>query len=279
MSITILDGPLGTALSDLGVPTPAPLWSAAALTTHPGVIADIHRAHVRAGATVHTANTFRTTRRAAGADWRRLTQSAVDLTRSVLPPSHRLAGSIAPLEDCYSPERSPSDPGPEHALLAEALVAAGCDLLLCETFPHIAEGLAAVEVAVQAASATGAEVWVSFTAGYRADLLTPDEIARGARFAVERGADAVLVNCIPARDTLRYVERLADLGVPFGAYANAGHPTDGLGWASTDQGPTRYADIAQTWVDAGATLIGSCCGTSAATTAELARRFNPLEKT
>ena len=85
------------------------------------------------------------------------------------------------MEDCYSPERSPLQPGAEHALLANALVAAGCDLLLCETFPHVGEALAAVE----AAASTGAEVWVSFTAGYKADLLTPDEIAAGAREAVE----------------------------------------------------------------------------------------------
>ncbi len=275
MPITILDGPLGTALSDRGIPTPAPLWSAAALISHPTEIAAIHRAHVRAGATVHTACTFRTTARAAGAGWRDLTRIAVELARGVLPPGHRLAGSIAPLEDCYSPWLSPVDPGPEHALLAGELVAAGCGLLLCETFPHIPEGLAAVE----AAAATGAEVWVSFTAGYRADLLTPEQIARGAREAVARGASAVLVNCIPARDTLRYVQRLSDLGVPFGAYANAGHPDDGLGWVSTDEGPARYADIAQTWADAGATLIGSCCGTSSETTSELARRFSPMEET
>lgn len=270
MPITILDGPLGTALSARGIDTPAPLWSAAALTSHPEVVADIHRAHAMAGATLHTANTFRTTRRAAGPQWQALVQRAVSLARSVLPLGHRLAGSIAPLEDCYQPERSPPDPGAEHAMLADALVAAGCDLLLCETFPHVGEALAAVE----AAAATRAEVWVSFTAGYRADLLTPDELADGARRAVERGATAVLVNCVPARETLRYLRPLAALGVPFGAYANAGHPDDGLGWVSTDQGPSRYADIAQTWVDLGATLIGSCCGTSSQTTAELARRFS-----
>ena len=274
MPITILDGPLGTELFARGIDTPAPLWSAAALTTHPDAVAAIHREHAEAGAMVHTANTFRTTRRAAGADWRSLVHTATRLARGAIGPEHRLAGSIAPLEDCYSPQLSPADPGPEHALLAEALVAAGCDLLLCETFPHIPEALAAVDAAV----ATGAEVWVSFTAGYRADLLTPEQIAAGAAEAVERGAAAVLVNCIPARQTLRYLTPLADLGVPFGAYANAGHPDDGLGWVSTDEGPARYADIAQTWVNIGATLIGSCCGTSPATTAALSARFQAARR-
>ena len=104
-------------------------------------------------------------------------------------------------------------------------------------------------------------------------LLTPQQIREGAKQAVASGASAVLVNCIPARQTLRYVQQLAGLGVPFGAYANAGHPDDGLGWVSTDEGPGRYADLAQTWVAAGATLIGSCCGTSPATTAALRAQF------
>src|SRR3712207_7093386 len=40
--------------------------------------------------------------------------------------------------------------------------------------------------------------------------------------AAARGAAAVLVNCTPATRTLAYVERLASVGVPVGAYANAG---------------------------------------------------------
>ncbi len=269
MAVTILDGPLGTELSARGIATPAPLWSAAALTTAPEQVAAIHAAYARAGATVHTADTFRTTARAAGPQWRELVDRAVALARSAIPPHHRLAGSIAPLEDCYSPHLSPPAPGPEHAALAQALHAAGCDVLLCETFPHIGEGLAAVEAAV----ATGAEVWASFTAGYKADLLTPAQILAGARQAVDRGAAAVLVNCIPAQQTLRYVAPLAELGVPFGAYANAGHPSEGLGWCSDDDGAERYADLAGQWIAAGATLIGSCCGTGPHTIAALARRY------
>jgi hypothetical protein len=43
----------------------------------------------------------------------------------------------------------------------------------------------------------------------------------GARQAVQRGASAVLVSCTPAVETRRFVERLAGLGVPFGAPAGA----------------------------------------------------------
>ncbi|MGE0432669.1 MAG: homocysteine S-methyltransferase family protein [Planctomycetota bacterium] len=276
MAITILDGPVGTELNARGLDTPAPLWSAAALRDRPDLVAQIHRDYATAGAHVHTANTFRTTRRAAGESYRELVDIAVQLARSAMQPGSRLAGSIAPLEDCYRPDLSPADPGPEHASLATAL-APGCDLLLCETFPHVGEALAAIEAAL----ATGREVWASFTPGYLADLMTPAEVGAAARRAAQLGATAVLVNCVPAVRTLDYVRAIADSGiaadgVAFGAYANAGHPTDGLGWESTDAaagGAARYADLAATWIDAGATIIGSCCGTSPAATAELVRRF------
>lgn len=269
MAITLLDGPSGTELLARGIPTPLPGWSAHALTEAPDVVAAIHRDYASAGARVHTANTFRTKLRSFPATWDELTRLAVELCRYAVPRTHRVAGSLSPLEDCYRPDLSPDDPRPEHRELARVLASAGCDLILCETFPHVDEALIAVEESV----ATGIETWISFTAGPDAKLLTPQEIERGAREAVKRGATAVLVNCVPAAKMLPFVERLAGAGVPFGAYANAGSPDDEIGWKSAPQGPKRYADFAEAWVGAGATLIGSCCGTRPAHIAELARRF------
>lgn len=248
------------------------MWSAAAIDRRPDVLAAIHADYAAAGADVHTAATFRTRRRAAGSDWQRLTRRAVHLAREALGPGGVLAGSIAPLEDCYHPERSPTDPGPEHAELAAELVAAGCDLLLCETFPHVGEALAATE----AAAGRTLPVWTALTAGYRGDLLTPAEVAHGAREAVARGAVAVLVNCVPAEQTLRFVDALAGAvggRVPFGAYANAGSADAGLGWGRGAAGADRYVALAETWVDAGATLIGGCCGTEPATIRALRARW------
>src|SRR5262245_13933060 len=193
---TILDGPMGTELAARGVPTPAPRWSAEAIDRAPEVMAAIHREYAAAGATVHTANTFRTKRRQIPDRWDELARRAVAIARASVPARHRVAGSIAPLEDCYRPDLSPPDPRPEHRELARALAGAGVDLLLCETFPHVGEALIAVEEAVQ----TGLPTWVAFTAGPDATLLTPREIEAGAREAVARGASAVLVNCTPATE-------------------------------------------------------------------------------
>ncbi len=278
---------MGTELLRRAPPSPAssplPLWSAAYLTTHPHLVAQIHREYAAAGATVHTANTFRTTPRAAGEDWRDLLARAVQLAREAIPSHHRLTGSIAPLEDCYRPDLSPPDPRPEHRVLARALADAGVDLILCETFPHIREALIAAEVAV----GTGLPVWVALTAGPSSKateaLLTPAEVGDGARQAIAAGAAAVLVNCTPVTRIAPYVQHLAEAAAatatPFGVYANAGEPRDGFGWTGLPHAPAsqdaakRYADAAQAWVGLGASIIGSCCGTDPAHTAELARRF------
>ena len=209
--ILLLDGATGTELDRRGVSVDLPGWSAGAILDAPDVLSAIHREYLEAGARAITANTFRTHRRSlqkAGLeDPDRLTRRAVELAREAclsINPQALVLGSVAPLEDCYSPELSPPDPGPEHRELAEVLAGAGVDLLLCETFPHVGEGLAAVEACV----ATGVETWASFTAGPRADLLTPAEVGRGARQAVDLGASAVLVNCIPAQHTLAFVRAL-----------------------------------------------------------------------
>lgn len=284
--ITILDGPLGTELIRRLPPRPGvnlgPLWSARYITAAPSGNLHLHREYAAAGATVHTANTFRTTPRAAGERWRELLHRAVILARRGVPAGHLVAGSIAPLEDCYRPDLSPPNPRPEHRQLARALAACNVDLILCETFPHVGEAI----VATEEAAAPGLPVWTSFTAGPSTDpsgaLLTPDQVARGARQAIAAGAAAVLINCTPATRITPYVERLAEAaaatGTPFGVYANAGDPADGFGCtddAHASEAARRYADAAQAWVDLGATIIGSCCGTGPAHTAELARRFAP----
>ncbi|MEM1067572.1 MAG: homocysteine S-methyltransferase family protein [Planctomycetota bacterium] len=271
--VTILDGPLGTELNRRGVSTDLPLWSAGAIESDPETVEAIHREYADAGATIHTANTFRTKRRTLGDPWERFACGAVRLAKNSVPADHRIAGSIAPLEDCYRPDLSPGKASfDEHQELAEVLAEAGADILLCETFPHAEEAIAAVD----AATGTGLETWLALTAGPDANLMSPMQMAEMAKRSVDHGAMAVLVNCTPAVDTLPYVIALAgaNLSVPIGAYANAGHADDEIGWsASPEPGASAYADLAAQWIAAGATLIGSCCGTTPKHVRALANRF------
>jgi S-methylmethionine-dependent homocysteine/selenocysteine methylase len=268
--LVVLDGPMGTELERRGVALPAPAWSAAALDVAPEVVAAVHRDYVAAGATVHTACTFRTKRRSVGPRWEELARRAVRIAREAVgegPPvatrdRRRVAGSIAPLEDCYRRDLSPGAASrAEHRELTRVLADEGVDVLLCETHPEPTEAVVAVEEAAR----TGVETWASLLPA------SPAELRATAQACVAAGARVVLVNCVAARDTLPFVEALAGLGVPFGAYANAGCDEDGLGWgADVDAAARAYETLARTWIAAGATVVGGCCGTGPAHVMRLA---------
>lgn len=260
--ITLLDGPLGTELEARGSPAAGDCWSAEAIETAPELITAIHRDYARSGCAVHTANTFRTNRRASGSAWRERTLAAVALTKKAVPKHHRVAGSIAPVEDCYRIDLSPGAKSEsEHYEMATTLAKAGCDLLLCETFSHPDETIAATKAAVSC----DLETWVALTAGPQANLMTPHQMAKLATQVVNLGASAVLVNCTPAAETQRFLEAIVEteIPVPVGAYANAGSPDDNIGWrADCGHGYQTYAKFATSWVKTGATIIGACCGTN-----------------
>ena len=271
MDPIVLDGPIGTELLARGVATPLPGWSAHALESAPDVVRAIHRDYAEAGANVHTANTFRTQPRWFPDTWRDLVETAVKLAREGLAgyPT-QLAGSIAPLEDCYSPELSPPNAREEHRALAEELADAGVDILLVETFPRVDEGLIAAEEAVR----TGLPTWLSFTAGPEGDLLTPAHVRAGAEQAVSLGVEAVLVNCIPTNRAIDFVAALSGIGVAFGAYANAGKSDAQMGFRPTPDEVEMYADAAELWTAAGATILGGCCGTGVGHIRAIRRRID-----
>ncbi|GAB4384202.1 MAG: homocysteine S-methyltransferase family protein [Phycisphaerales bacterium] len=254
--ILLLDGAMGTVLESRSFDTRGSGWSANVVKEHPEAVEGLHDEYVRAGADVLTACTFRTTRRAIGQLWEAAAAQAVRLARAAARDGVRVAGSIAPLLDCWRPELSPGSASePEHARLARVLADAGCDILLCETMTNVDEAIAAT----RAASKTGLPVWTAFSPGFRADLLNCAQVADGARRAVEAGAAAVLVNCVPVASAVHYVRAIA-AAVPAstlcGCYANAG-----LG-AHSAPDCEHYAQAALEWVRAGATIIGGCCGTT-----------------
>ena len=279
----VLDGALGTLLEGRGIACTLPLWSAHALLEAPEVIEAIHREYQAAGSEILTANTFRTQRRALsrggiGDRAFELTALAVELAaRASADASQRcwVAGSAPPLEDCYEPDRVPSDTEllEEHDDHAQNLARAGVDLILAETQIVVREARAAAA----AARKTGLPFGVSFVCGPDSRLLSGESLDDALAAIAEYEPSFVAVNCLPPRDATTSLEalftacdRLA-LDLPLGIYPNLGNPVPG-GFHEACS-PAELAAASSQWVQRGARIVGGCCGTDPSFTSALVARL------
>lgn len=284
----ILDGGLGTELQRRGRSVTAPWWTAHCLRDEDGrrLIAQIHTEYVTAGADVITADTFRTTPRAsrrAGIAGHTvaegLVRSAVALARKAADTAPRrvlVAGSVAPVEDCYRPDLVPNNGvlRREHAWLAEQFVRTNVDLVLVETMNTVREAVAAT----RAVCAEGLPVWVSFVCTNGARLLSGADVVAAATAVRAAGADMVLVNCTGPAGTDEALRRLrkADAG-PLGAYPNLEDRRGLPPAASVDRylpprlTPDAFAVLCADWDDLD--VVGGCCGSTPAHIAALRGRF------
>ncbi len=287
----VLDAAMGSDLDRRGLPTTLPLWSALGLIERPELVRQIHLDNLLAGADIVTTDTFRTTARTllkAGLDPARapaLDALAVGLAREARTEAGRpdafIAGSIAPLEDCYLPvfETPPDIALAEHRAQARSLAAAGADLLIVETMPTATEAA----IALQAAVETGLPATVGFVcAAPEPDepvrLLSGETLASAVEQVSHLGPAAIFLNCAaPAVITaaLRELRELTTL--PMGAYANVGHVDREVGWTpDEDVTGDRYAQDARGWIDLGAHVVGGCCGTHPGHTSALRSLIDSL---
>jgi S-methylmethionine-dependent homocysteine/selenocysteine methylase len=266
---------MGTELERRGVDIGLPFWSANALTHRPDVVLQIHKEYIEAGADIITTNTFRTNRRVfknAGTPDRslELTATAVELAQRARDAySHRtilIAGSVAPVEDCYRPDLVPSERElqDEHSELCERLARLGVDVILIETMTTIREAYAACA----AAKATAKEVIVSFTCTQDGTLLSGEPLADAVTTLAELRPTMFSLNCISPRHLTPLVRSLGSLlahragGTPFAVYANVGKPGVRAGAMTRDVDEEEYVVFAREWKELGASIIGGCCGTT-----------------
>lgn len=282
--VLLLDAAMGTDLDRRGMTTRLPLWSALGVLERPDLVRQIHADNLRAGADIVTTCTFRTTGRTlarAGLDPARaaeLDALAVRLAAEARRETGRtdalIAGSIAPLEDCYSPGLTPDDDAAlaEHRRQAASLAASGADFLMIETMPTIREAVAAL----RAATETGLPATVGFVcaqpvAGGPVALPSGESLASAVAAVAPLAPAAILVNCAPAPVIAAAIAELRTATkLPTGGYANAGRIDDLRGW---EPDPTLaggdYAAAVAPWLDLGASVVGGCCGTHAGHTAAL----------
>ena len=284
--VILLDGALGTELLHRRVELSLPLWSAVALRNAPEVVSEIHRDYRQAGAAIITADTFRTTTysyRLAGfeevkatARARAATFRALSLAREAAAGEALVAGSLAPVGDCYTVKDYPGRNVAHHTYreLCGWLAEAGADLALVETQINLEEALLALE----AATAMGLPALVSFLVDEQLCLWTGTPLTKAVQAARERGASGVLVNCVTLDIAQKAAEHLAEItSLPFGLYANAGRSQPAVDGTMADLYPDeQFVAAALGWVRLGARLVGGCCGTTPATIRLLRRRLGEL---
>lgn len=266
--IYILDGPMGTEIDRRGGDTSLPLWSARALMDQPELVFQIHSDYVTAGADIITTNTFRTqpwTLQKVGfseTKARELTLLAVDLALESCKFNQKclIAGSIPPLEDCYSPWLVPSDAiiKTEQAKHIKNLVDGGIDIFLIETMNSLRESLITFELTKEYPDIP---VILSFTCGEDGLILSGDPWDKIAN-TFKEGIETLSINCSSAEGSEKAITEVKNLGVNcWGCYPNFGYVQDQIWFKDQNKDKNnKIHKFISHLVSEGPKLIGTCCG-------------------
>ena len=264
------DGATGTNLFNAGLTAgEAPeLWN----LERPAAIIALHESFVAAGSDVILTNSFGGTAarlRLHGAEGRvrEINRRAAELARAVADRAGRpvvVAGSMGPTGELLAP-LGPLDPEAASAMFEEqarGLIEGGADVLWIETI--------SAEDELRAAAAAAARLGAPFCATLSFDTagrtMMGVSSADWGRIAADLPAAplAVGANCgVGAADLVRTVLGLsaAAPGAAIVAKANAGVPHFHDGAIRYDGTPEVMADYARLARDAGARIVGGCCGT------------------
>ncbi|GAB1342502.1 bifunctional homocysteine S-methyltransferase/methylenetetrahydrofolate reductase [Gemmatimonas sp.] len=235
----------------------------------PDLVREVHAAYVKAGAEVLETNTF-------GANRAKLTQygleaqvgtinrRAAEVAREAAGEQRLVAGAVGPLGLRLEPY-GPTSRDEARAMFREqmqALADGGADCFVLETFADLEE----LEQAILAAREVNAAMPIVAQATVGPELRTaygasPEDIAR---VLDKWGVDVIGLNCSVGPQTiLEAIERMAAVTTrKLSAQPNAGMPRDVGGRTMYMASPEYMATYARHLVQAGAKVVGGCCGTT-----------------
>lgn len=269
----LVDGAMGTMLhlqENLPIETCFDLLN----LTDPAVVAEVHRRYIEAGAEIIETNTFSANIYKLAAcnmedQCAEVNQAGVELARRVVDSSFRenvyIAGSVGPLGVRLAPfgRTTPEEAFNAFKVQTGALIRTGADLLIFETFSDLRE----IEEAIRAARAVDPDIPViaqmTFTRDDRTVLGdTPAQVAHALRAT---GADVIGVNCSGGPAQLLRITQLMRKAEPdarLSVLPNAGWPEMAGGRVMYPATPDYFGDYALAFMDAGACVVGGCCGTT-----------------
>ncbi len=266
--VMVADGAMGTMLYDRGIFINR-CFDEINLSS-PDLVRQIHQEYVKAGAEILETNTFGATRARLGAfglapKVREINLAGVRLAREAASPKVFVAGAVGPLGVRIEP-LGPTSFAEARAAFREqidALLEAGVDLLILETFGNLDELREAVSAAREAG---GAEIPViaqvtiddfgHLPGGTSTEIFT--------REMDSWPVDAIGLNCsVGPKATLETIERMLEFtSKPLSAMPNAGVPQRVEGRNIYLCSPEYMSQYARRLLWAGVKVIGGCCGTT-----------------
>jgi homocysteine S-methyltransferase len=266
--VLVADGAMGTMLYSKGVFINR-CYDELNLSA-PAVVREVHEEYVKAGAEIIETNTFGANRPRLAAfgfteKLKAINQAGVRLAREAARQQAFVAGAMGPLGVRIEPLGPTSFAEARGAFReqAEALVEAGVDLLVLETFANIHE---LGEAALAAREAAGPEMVIVAQVtiddfGNMPDGTATEEFTKRLD---ELPVDVIGLNCSAGpKVTLETIERMAEHSrKPMSALPNAGHPATVEGRKIYLCSPEYMAQYGRRFIQAGVKIVGGCCGTT-----------------
>jgi len=266
----VFDGAMGTMLHTRGESFEGCLDELN--LSNPGLVAEIHRAYIEAGAQVIMTNTF-------GANHFKLSEHGLEnqlhdiicaganLAQKVVEASFKpvlIAGDVGPLGIRLAPfgRVTPEQARQVFAEQIKALADCDVDLIVIETISDLYEMREAVLAARQVCDLP---VLASITFTRDDRTLLGDHPKKAAEWLHAAGADLIGVNCSEGPAQVLRIMRQMRQALPDGRFSvmpNAGWPERVGGRIMYPAGPEYFGDYAVAFRQAGVDVIGGCCGTT-----------------
>lgn len=258
----ILDGATGSNLMKAGMPRG--ICTEKWVCENPEPLTRLQQAYKKAGSQIVYASTFSANRISLGNyglenQVKELNTALMGISRNAVGKDVLVAGDLTTTGKQEISYEELLEAYKEQIL---ALVEAGADLLVAETMMGITECMAAIDAA---ASVCELPVMCTLTVESDGSLFFGGNIYEAVETLAEMGADAVGINCSTGPDQLlSVVENMRKkVSVPLIVKPNAGMPViDEMGNPVYSMGAEDFASHMKRLVEAGADIVGGCCGTA-----------------
>jgi methionine synthase I (cobalamin-dependent) len=261
----ILDGATGSLLLQKRFVRHPQLWMSYINLIEPEEVIKIHKAYINAGVDIITTNTFRTNPSALKNSNikihnKEFVKRSVELAQEAVENLPVLiAGSNAPVEDCYQIARKISgiEIKKNHSLHIEYLLDSGCDFILNETQSHFDE----IKFICSYCSKNDIPFVMSLFFTDELKLLSGEDLFETINFILDYNPIAIGFNCILPK-IFKKAFRKFDVTCNWGFYLNCGSGDYSDDNISCGINPADYISQTKNMIKAKPSFVGACCGSN-----------------